>query len=108
MEGEEQSQFEREVKNHLKQSVSTSVHSTNEMIVKTIPYGYFSCITYCIAGYIGGNNVWRIAGKRKKIAFGGYKFGGYWFMRYDHHAFSAVGAIFNIGGVTRYPPIRQI
>ena len=32
---------------------------------------------YCIAEYIGGNNVWRIARKRKKIAIGGYKFGGY-------------------------------
>ena len=31
--------------------------------------------TYCIAVYIGGN-VWRIARKRKKIAVGGYKFGG--------------------------------
>ena len=27
--------------------------------------------------YIGGNNIWRIARKRKKIAIGGYKFGGY-------------------------------
>ena len=32
---------------------------------------------YRIAGYIGGNNIWRIARKRKKIAIGGYKFGGY-------------------------------
>ena len=32
---------------------------------------------YRIAGNIGGNNVWRIARKRKKIAIGGYKFGGY-------------------------------
>ena len=29
---------------------------------------------YRIAGYIGGNNIWRIA---RKIAIGGYKFGGY-------------------------------
>ena len=28
-----------------------------------------------IARYICGNNVWRIARKRKKIAIGGYKFG---------------------------------
>ena len=32
---------------------------------------------YRIAGYIGGNNIWRIARKRKKIAIGRYKFGGY-------------------------------
>ena len=32
---------------------------------------------YRIAGYIGGNNVWQIARKRKKIAIGGYKSGGY-------------------------------
>ena len=30
-----------------------------------------------IAGYIGGNNIWRIAQKRKKIAIARYKFGGY-------------------------------
>ena len=30
---------------------------------------------YRIAGYIGGNNIWRIARKWKKIAIGGYKFG---------------------------------
>ena len=30
-----------------------------------------------IAGYIGGNNIWWIARKRKTIAIGGYKFGGY-------------------------------
>jgi hypothetical protein len=38
------------------------------------------CQTSCAyrrAGYIGGNNVWLIARKRKKIAIGGYKFGGY-------------------------------
>ena len=34
-------------------------------------------MVYRIAGYIGGNNIWRIARKRKKIAIGGYKFGGY-------------------------------
>ena len=27
--------------------------------------------------YIGGKKIWRIAQKRKKIAIGGYKFGGY-------------------------------
>ena len=32
---------------------------------------------YRIAGYTGGNNIWRIARKRKKIAIGGYKFRGY-------------------------------
>ena len=32
---------------------------------------------YRIAGYIGGNNIWRIAGKGKKIAIGRYKFGGF-------------------------------
>ena len=32
---------------------------------------------YHIARYIGGNNIWWIARKRKKIAIGGYKFGGY-------------------------------
>ena len=26
--------------------------------------------------------------KGKKVAIGGYKFGGYWFTRYDRHAFS--------------------
>ena len=30
-----------------------------------------------IAGYIGGNIVWRIARKREKIAIGGYNFDGY-------------------------------
>ena len=39
-----------------------------------VALGYES---YSIAGYIGGNNIWRIARKRKKIAIGGYKFGGY-------------------------------
>ena len=34
-------------------------------------------LVYCIAGYIGRNNIWRIARKRKKIAIGGYKFGRY-------------------------------
>ena len=34
-------------------------------------------LTYRIAGYIGRNNIRRIARKRKKIAIGGYKFGGY-------------------------------
>ena len=29
---------------------------------------------YRIAGYIGGNNIWRIAQKRKTIAIGRYKF----------------------------------
>ena len=33
---------------------------------------------YRVAEYIGGNNVWRIARKRKKIAIVGYKFGSYW------------------------------
>ena len=32
---------------------------------------------YYIAGYIGGNNGWRIARKREKLAIGGYKFGSY-------------------------------
>ena len=43
---------------------------------------------YRIARYIGTNNVWRIARKRAKIAIAGYKFGSYWFTRYDCHAFS--------------------
>ena len=34
-------------------------------------------LVYRTAGYIGGNDIWRIARKRKKIAIGGYKFGGY-------------------------------
>ena len=38
---------------------------------------YVHVTIYRIAGYIGGNNVWRIARKRKNIAIGGYKFGGY-------------------------------
>ena len=66
-------------------------------------------MVYHIAGYIGGNNVWQIARKRKKIAIGGY-----WFTRYDRHAFSGslccwrnIGG-FSIGGVTGIPPIRQI
>ena len=42
------------------------------------PVLYFKvCLIYRIAGYIGGNNIWRIARKRKKIAIDGYKFGGY-------------------------------
>ena len=39
--------------------------------------GSSAALGYRIAGYIGGNNVWQIARKRKKIAIGGYKFGGY-------------------------------
>ena len=35
-----------------------------------VEYYFVYCITY-----IGGNNVWRIARKQKKIAIGGYKFG---------------------------------
>ena len=38
---------------------------------------YTLYVIYRIAGYIGGNNIWWIARKRKKIAIGGYKFGGY-------------------------------
>ena len=37
----------------------------------------YKLLLYCIAKYIDGNNIWRIARKRKKIAIGGYKFGGY-------------------------------
>ena len=40
--------------------------------------------------------------KRKKIAIGGYKIGGYWLMRYDRHAFSK--SLHNIGCVTGNPP----
>jgi hypothetical protein len=29
-----------------------------------------------------------LARKKKKIALGGYKFGGYQFTRYDHHTFT--------------------
>ena len=39
--------------------------------------GYNRICDYRIAGYIGRNNVWRIAIIEKKIAIGGYKFGGY-------------------------------
>ena len=47
-----------------------------------------------MAGYIGGNNVWRIARKRNKIALGGYKFGGYWFtIATPYPRVYAVGAI---------------
>ena len=63
-----------------------------------------------LAGIIFGG----LLEKRKKIAIGGYKFGGYWFTGYDRHAFSGslrgwrnIGG-FNIGGVTGNPPIRQI
>ena len=38
---------------------------------------YTLYVIYRIAGYIGGNNIWRIARKRKKTAIGGYKFGSY-------------------------------
>ena len=49
--------------------------------------------TYHIAGYIGGNNVWRIARKRKKIAIGGYKFGGYGMIATPSLGVYVVGAI---------------
>ena len=48
---------------------------------------------YRIAGYIGGNNIWRIARKRKKIAIGGYKFGGYGTIAMPSLGVYAVGAI---------------
>ena len=48
---------------------------------------------YRIAGYIGGNNVWRIARKKKKIAIGGYKFGGYGTIATPSSGVYAVGAI---------------
>ena len=49
--------------------------------------------TYCIAGYIGGNNIWRIGRKRKKIAIGGYKFGSYGMIATPSPGVYAVGAI---------------
>ena len=51
------------------------------------------CRYYCIAGYIGGNNVWRIARKWKKNAIGGYKFGGYGTIATPSPGVYAVGAI---------------
>ena len=51
------------------------------------------CMAYRIAGYIGRNNIWRIARKRKKIAFGGYKFGGYDTIATPSPGVYAVGAI---------------
>ena len=54
--------------------LSVKVHN----IISCIAYSPQVSYTYRIAGYtcIGGN-VWRIARKRKKIAIGGYEFGGY-------------------------------
>ena len=53
--------------------------------------GWFVCtIEYCIAGYIGRNNVWRFA---RKIAIGGYKFGGYSTIATAFPGVYAVGAI---------------
>ena len=55
---------------------------------------YLQFVTkYCIAGYIGGNNIWRIARKRKKIAIGGYKFGGYSTIATPSPGVYVVGAI---------------
>ena len=48
---------------------------------------------YCIAGYIGRNNVWQIVRKRKKIAFGRYKFGGYGMIATPPLGVYVVGAI---------------
>ena len=47
---------------------------------------------YRIAGYIG-RNVWQIARKRKKIAIGGYKIGGYNTIAMPPPGVYAVGAI---------------
>ena len=46
-----------------------------------------------MAGYIGGNNAWRIARKRKKIAIGRYKFGSYGTITTPSSEVYAVGAI---------------
>ena len=40
-----------------------------------------------------GNNVWWIGRKKKKIAFGGYKFGGYGTIATPSSGVYAVGAI---------------
>jgi hypothetical protein len=48
---------------------------------------------YRIAGYIGGNNIWRIARKRKKIAIARYKFGGYGTIATPSLGVYAVGVI---------------
>ena len=48
---------------------------------------------YHITGYIGGNNIWWIARKRKKIAIGGYKFGGCGTIATPSPGVYAVGAI---------------
>ena len=54
---------------------------------------FFAVSSYRIAGYIGGNNIWRIARKKKKIAIGGYKFGGYSTIATPSLGVYAVGAI---------------
>ena len=43
----------------------------------TVVWAKCVLLVYRIAGYIGGNNIWWIARKKKKIAIGGYKFGSY-------------------------------
>ena len=66
---------------------------------------------YRIAGYIGGNNIWWIARKRKKIAIGGYKFGGFSTITTPspgvYYTQLAQYWQVNISGV-RNPPICQI
>ena len=67
------------------------VYNVSSTIATTSLY-ISTCVhvrVYRIAGYIGGNNVWRIARKMKKIAR--YKFGGYGTM--PSPGVYAVGAI---------------
>ena len=68
-------------------------------------------VTYRKAGYIGGNDVGRIARKRKKTAIGGYIIGDYWLTRYiatpSPGGWHNIGR-FTIGGVTGTPPISQL
>ena len=57
----------------------------------------FVCVmcvcVYRIAGYIGGKNVWQIARRRKKIAIGKYKSGGYGTIATPFPGVYTVGAI---------------
>ena len=68
------------------------LHTNKSRLVFSYMQKYTNII-YCVAGYIGGNNVWRIARKREKITIGGYKFGGYGTIATPSPGVYAVGEI---------------
>ena len=87
--------------------------SMNMVMVKqaiySITIAFCSSIPkYRIDGYIGGNDIWQIALKRKKIAIGGYNFGSYSTIATPSPGVWHNIGRFNIGSVTRNPPIHQI